>query len=103
MLEADPLYCDLPFRIRIGVIGAASLPEAELIAPTVRRVLSHVIRDSLTPESRAVVEARSLRRSYTGSSECSTAMWAVWWRRRCEVNRTVRLPLEACRAGAKGK
>ena len=51
MPEADPLYGDLPFRIRIGVVGATSLPQADAIAPAVRRVLTHVIPELLTPES----------------------------------------------------
>jgi hypothetical protein len=55
MPEADPLYGDLPFRIRIGVVGAASLPHVDAIAPAVRWVLTHVIPELLTPESRAAV------------------------------------------------
>lgn len=56
MPEADSLHSDLPFRIRIGVVGAGSLPHADALAPAIRRVLSHVIPQLLTPESRAAVE-----------------------------------------------
>lgn len=53
MPGGDTVYGDLPFRIRIGVVGTGSLPQADAIAPAVRRVLSHVIPELLTPESSA--------------------------------------------------